>query len=131
MTNDYISNLIIKIKNAGKAGITTISFPYSKYIESILNLLEKEGFIKSFAKKGKKVIKSVDIEIAYEDDKTPKVTEAIRLSKLSKRTYKGAKEIGAVRSGYGIMVLTTSKGVLTSTEARKMRVGGEPLFKIW
>lgn len=131
MASDHIADLIIKIKNAGKAGIAVISFPYSKYIESILNLLQKEGFIKSFEKKGKKIIKTVDIEIAYDADNTPKVSEAVRLSKLSKRVYKGSKELRSVRSGYGMMALTTSKGVLSSTDAKKLKVGGEPLFKIW
>lgn len=131
MAQDHISDLIIKIKNAGKAGLSTISFPYSKYIESILTLLQREGFVKSFSKKGKKLIKSLDIEIAYEEDKTPKVSEAVRMSKLSKRVYKGSKELKPVRSGYGLMVLSTSKGVMTGVEAKKEKVGGEALFKIW
>ena len=56
MVNDSVSNLIIKIKNAGIAKQSVITFPYSKFIESILIILEKEHYIKSFAKKGKKII---------------------------------------------------------------------------
>ena len=131
MVKDHISNLIIKIKNGGKAGHAVVTYPHSKFVESVLEVLHKEGFIKSFEKKGKKVVKSVDIELAYEDDKTPKISEAIRISKPSKRVYMNSTELKPVRSGYGMMVLSTSKGVLSSSDARKQKVGGEALFKIW
>ena len=131
MVNDRVSNLIIKIKNAGVAKQSVITFPYSKFTEAILNILQKEGYIKSFAKKGKKIIKTVDIELAYEEDGTPKVQEAERVSKLSKRAYKGADEIRSVRSGYGLLVLSTSKGVMSGYEAKKQKIGGEVLFKLW
>lgn len=131
MVNDSVSNLIIKIKNAGIAKQSVITFPYSKFVESILNILQKEGYIKSFVKKGKKVIKSVDIELAYEENGTPKIQEAERISKLSKRIYKGADEIRPIRSGYGLLVLSTSKGVMSGYEAKKQKVGGEVLFRMW
>ena len=131
MVIDPVSNLIIKIKNAGIAKQSEIAFPYSKFIESVLVLLEKQGFVKSFEKKGKKVIKSFDIGIAYEEDGTPKVSHAKRISKLSKRIYKGSSELRPVRNNYGLLVLSTSKGVMSSFEAKKQKVGGEALFEIW
>ncbi len=136
MVKDSISNLIIKIKNANRAGKSTVSAPYSKFGEAIVTLLEKEGFIKSFSKSGhigsdKKVAKSIDIELLYNEDGTPKVEDVQRMSKLSKRLYTNAKDIKPVRNGYGLLVLSTPKGVLSDAEARKHNVGGELLFKIW
>jgi len=130
MVKDNVANLIIKIKNAGVAGNTTLETPYSKLSEAILSLLEKEGYIKSFVKKGKKAIKSLEVELAYVDGKS-KVEGVERISKLSKRTYAGASTIRPVRSGYGLLVLSTPKGILSGYEARKQNVGGEVLFKIW
>lgn len=131
MVNDSISNLIIKIKNASNAGKENISFPYSKYVGSILEVLKKEGFIKSYELKGKKTVKSVDIELAYEKDGSPKVSGVERVSKFSRRVYQGSKELRPVKNNYGILVLTTSKGILTNSEAKKQKVGGEALFKMW
>ncbi|HEY4512742.1 MAG TPA: 30S ribosomal protein S8 [Candidatus Paceibacterota bacterium] len=143
MVKDTIANLIIKIKNAGNAGKESISAPNSNLTSSILTLLEKEGYIKSFSKKaqlashsdllhvGEKAIKFIDIEIAYDEEKKPKIEGVERISKLSRRVYTAAKNIRPVRSGYGMLVLSTPKGIVSDTEARKLKVGGEVLFKIW
>ncbi len=130
MVKDSVSNLIIKIKNAGLAGKDAIEVPFSKLSESILALLEREGYIKSFAKKGKKIVKTIDVELAYEDGKS-KVEGVERISKLSRRVYANTKQIRPVRSGYGTLVVSTPKGILSDKEAKKQNVGGEVLFKIW
>lgn len=130
MVKDTIADLISNLKSAGDAGVATLTTPYSKMRASVLELLQKEGFIKSFSKKGKKIAKFLEIEILY-IDKKPAITGLQRMSKFSKRLYKGVKDIKPIKSGYGIMVLTTPKGILTDKEARNQKVGGELLFKIW
>lgn len=130
MVNDKVSNLIIKLKNASNAHKESVSFPYSKFIESILELLKKENFIKDFTKKGKKIIKTVDIDLLYVDGE-PRIRDVQRVSKLSRRIYKGVKKVTPVRNGFGMMVLTTPKGILSDKYAKKEGVGGEALFKIW
>lgn len=127
---DTISSFIIKLKNANTAGKASVSFPYSKLREAILTTLAKEGFVKSISKKGKKIAKEIEAELVYEEGK-PKIMGVQQISKQSRRVYQGAKEIQSVRSGYGALILTTPKGVLTDREARKEKVGGEALFKIW
>lgn len=127
---DTISSLIINLKNANIAGKATVSFPYSKLREAILTTLEKEGYVKSVAKKGKKIIKTIECELVYAEGK-PRITNVEQVSKQSRRVYQGTKEIRSVRSGFGSLILTTPKGVLTDREARKEKVGGEVLFKIW
>lgn len=118
------------MKNAGNAGHPTVLVPYSKFKESILGLLQKEGYVKSFSKKGKKIAKFIEVELAYTGEE-PKIKGVERVSKPSKRVYTKADDIRSVRQGYGMLVLSTPKGVMTDREARKEKVGGETLFKIW
>ncbi len=131
MVNDRISNLIVKIKNASAARKETFTFPYSNYVGDILECLKRGGFISDYSKKGKKLIKSAEVTLAYAEDGSPKVIGTERISKLSKRIYKGSTELRPVRNGFGMLVMSTSKGVLSDIEARKEKVGGEALFKIW
>jgi small subunit ribosomal protein S8 len=128
---DQISDMIIRIKNAQAVSKETVSFPYSKMKLAIAELLEKEGFVKSVAKKGKKVFKSIEVELIYNEDGSPKVTEVSRVSKPSKRIYRPVTEIHSVKHGAGLLVLSTPKGILSGKQALKEKVGGEVLFKIY
>lgn len=127
---DTIASLVNNLKVSNLAHKETVTFPYSKFREAILEVLKNEGYIKSFTKSGKKVIKTLEVELAYDGDK-PKIEGAQLVSKNSRRLYFKSDEIHSVRNGYGLLVLTTPKGVLTDRAARKEKVGGEPLFKIW
>jgi small subunit ribosomal protein S8 len=127
---DAISDLIIRIKNASAAEKSSVVISYSKLKEAILNTLEKEGFVKSVTKKGKKIHKTIEVGLVY-DEYGPRVKGVERVSKLSKRLYGGVKDIKSVKQGHGILVLSTPKGILTDAEARKQNVGGELLFKMW
>ena len=128
---DVTAELINGIKVSNLAKKATITLPYSKMREAILVVLEKEGFIKGFSKKGKKVIKTIEVELAYEEGGKPRIQGVEQISKYSRRLYYKANQAHSVRNGYGILVLTTPKGILTDRQARKEKVGGEPLFKIW
>ncbi len=127
---DSIADLIVRIKNASDAGKESVTVSYSKQKAAILDLLEKEGFVKSVAKRGKKIHKSIEIGLGY-DEYGPRVKGVERVSKLSKRIYSGASSLRSVKQGHGVTVLTTPKGMLTDSDARKQNVGGELLFKIW
>lgn len=127
---DQIANMINMIKNAGIVGHESIVIPYSHVKQAILECLVKEGYVASVSKKMKKSIPVLEVGISYKDG-LPKVKGAERISKLSSRVYKGVKDIKPTRNGYGLMILTTPKGILTDKEARKEMVGGEALFKIW
>lgn len=131
MSKDIVSEFIIGIKNAGKADKKTVKFPYSNLRETLAEILKKEGFLESVNKIGKVPKKVLEVGIAYKDKNTPKIVDVKRISKLSKRIYLGSKDISKVKNGYGRLILSTSKGVMTGEEARKEKVGGEALFKIW
>ena len=127
--SDYISNTIIKIKNANWAKKPNVVFPYSNYGFALAEALAKTGFVGSASKKGKK-IRLVEVALLYEDGEA-KIRGIKRISKLSKRTYIGYKDIKSIKRGYGKLIISTPKGIITGEDARKMKVGGEPLFQIW
>ncbi len=130
MLSDHISDMINQIKNAGAAGKETLSIPYSEFKASILELLEKKGYIMSVAKRGKKVHKSLDIALAYVES-VPKIQGMKRISRVSGRVYKGAEEMRPVKHGHGMLVMTTPKGIMAGSDAKKQNIGGEALFEIW
>ncbi|MEK7460443.1 MAG: 30S ribosomal protein S8 [Patescibacteria group bacterium] len=128
--HDPIADMLISIKNAGNAGKDSATVPFSMIKESIASILFKNGYISSYAKKGKKIIKTLEIGIAY-DGKKPRVIQVARVSKPSCRSYIKASEIRPIKNGYGLMVVSTPKGLMTGDDAKKAQVGGEALFKIW
>ncbi len=130
MVNDSIGDFIIQLKNASNAGLEFVSVPYSEFKFQVAEKLREKGYIKSVSKRGKKIKKSIYIEIQY-IDKKPKIKEVSRISKPSRRVYKKTFEIYPIKYGKGALLLSTPKGVLTGEEARKNKVGGEALFKIW
>lgn len=128
--HDPISDMIVRIKNASDAKKESVVFPYSKLKLAILDVLLKDGFIKSFGKKGKKVAKFIEVVLIYEEG-APKISGVTRVSKTSKRIYQKAKDIRKVRSGFGALILSTPKGIMSDKAAKVAGVGGEALFKIW
>jgi small subunit ribosomal protein S8 len=130
MVTDHISDLIIQMKNAGDAGKESLSISHSKMKEGILQTLKRAGFIKDFEIKGKDAKKSIDISLAQIEGDT-RIAGVERMSKLSKRTYVKAKDLKPVKNGFGALIVSTPKGIMSEKEARKENVGGEPLFKIW
>jgi len=127
---DSISNMIIMMKNASLAGKETVSFPYSKMKNAIAECLKKEGYVGAVSKKVKGGLPILEVALVY-IDKKPKIVEVERMSKQSKRVYFGMKDIHQVKSGFGLLVLSTPKGILSGKDARKEQVGGEALFKVW
>ncbi len=127
---DQISNMLIILKNGGKAGKESVFLPYSKMKLAILECLKKEGYINDVSKKVRKDEPVLEVTLIY-TDKKPKIAEVERVSKQSRRVYFGMKDIHSVRNGSGLLVLSTPKGIFGGREARKEQVGGEALFRVW
>jgi small subunit ribosomal protein S8 len=127
MVRDYIAEAVNGLKMAGRAGKETLILPYSKLVENILNVLKKEGFVLEIAKKGKKVIKFIEVTV----NKAMPLTGGERVSHSSKRVYKGSKELMMSSRIRGTYILTTPKGVMTHRDAKKQNIGGEVLMKVW
>lgn len=130
MVVDQISNLINALKNASKAGKETVTFTHTKMKEAILDTLVREGYVVSSEKDGKGVAKTLTATLAQKNKK-PSIEGVKRVSKFSRRIYKGVGDIKPVKNGFGRLILSTPKGIMSDREARKSNVGGEALFEIW
>ncbi len=127
---DTISNMIIQIKNAGNVGHDRVVLPYSKLKASIAEVLKKENFVKGVELETKKGKKMLALEL-FVENRVPKIKGVERISKPSRRIYKKFSEIRAVKNGYGALILSTSRGIMSGREAKKASLGGEALFSIW
>ena len=127
---DSISDLITRIKNAVLARKDTVELPHSKLKEAVAGILKQEGYISDVVTSEVNGLKQLVSTLKY-IGKNPVVTEVRRLSKPGRRLYAPAREIPKSLGGYGITILSTNRGVITDSEARKMNVGGELLCQIW
>jgi small subunit ribosomal protein S8 len=128
---DPISDLIIRIQNASRAGKESVMVLDSNVAFAILEKLASRGYVKKPVRKTKEGAKMIEVELVYKADKSPRISGVSRYSKLSKRLYKGFRDIHSVKQGFGSMIVSTPKGILADDEARKEKVGGEILFSIW
>ena len=132
MIIDPISDLIIRLKNGSDAKKAVVEVVYSKFADNVAHALKKAGYITSIDKK--KVgpfTKTISLGLVYDADGVARVHGVERISKLSRRIYQKSSDIRMYRSGFGNTFFSTPKGIMTDTEARKNKVGGEVLFKIW
>lgn len=130
-SNHPVSDLVARIRNGYLANRVTISSPVSRLRENILHLLKEEGFIISYSKiKEEKTAERFDIHLKYHNS-MPVVTEIEVISKPGKRVYATCDKIPVVNNGLGVVILSTSKGVIADHEAREKRFGGELLLRIF
>ena len=131
MVSDPVADFINRLKNAGAVKQAIVSVPYSSLKMAIAEKLKDVGYIKLIEKKGKKIRKTLDVTLKYDDAGRHVIQGVKRVSKPGRRIYKSAHEIIPVRYGKGALVLSTPQGIKTDKEARKEKVGGEALFEIW
>jgi len=128
---DPIADLIVRIKNAIMVSYDKVEVPSSKIKINIVKILKFEGYIRNY-----KIIKDskqgiIVIYLKYNKDKSSVIKDLKRISKPSCRVYSRHKKIPRVLNGLGINIVSSSKGVLTDREARKMGVGGEIICSVW
>ena len=119
------------MKNGAIVSKETVTVPFSALKYAIAQCLKNHGYIVEVSKKThKNNIAVLEITLAY-DGISSKIHDVKRMSKPSRRTYLGMRDIRPVKNGHGMLVLSTPKGILSDKEARKEQVGGEALFKLW
>nr|YP_009106230.1 ribosomal protein S8 [Binuclearia lauterbornii]AIT95055.1 ribosomal protein S8 [Binuclearia lauterbornii] len=129
MVNDTISDMLTRIRNGCLIKSQTISIPVTRINQQISRILEKEGFIDSFQTSSSD---EITIRLKYiGNGKNPCITNLRRISKPGLRIYVNHKEIPKILGGMGIIILSTSKGIMTDSEARLQGIGGEILCSIW
>ena len=128
---DPIADLLTRIRNGQSAGKEVITVPASKLKIGITHLLREEGFIHNYKciRDNKQGI--LKIALSYKEEGGGVITEIMRVSKSSRREYRGSQDLPYVRNGFGVGIYSTSKGLLTDRDARKLKVGGEYLCSVY
>jgi small subunit ribosomal protein S8 len=127
---DPITDMLNQIRNAEAVAKTEILIPYSNIKNEIAMILAKEGFVGEIKKTTKGKIKALKIALKY-DNGIPAIAGLKRVSKPGQRIYEGSTEIRRVKGGFGISIVSTSKGLMTNKEARKSKLGGEVICQVW
>jgi small subunit ribosomal protein S8 len=130
MVTDPIADLITRLKNGSDAGKPVVEVSYSKFGENVLHALKKAGYVNTIEKKGKLFTRNLAVSLVYFDSGA-RIHGVERISKPSRRVYQKSSDIRMYRSGFGNTFLSTPKGIMIDAEAKKHKVGGEVLFKIW
>lgn len=131
---DPIADMLTRVRNAQMRQHPTVSMPSSKVKQEVARVLKEEGYIEDFKVLPEKPQAVLSITLKYVGDRRNRrsvITGLERVSKPGRRVYVGKKDIPWVLSGMGTAVVTTSKGVMTGQNARRIGVGGEVLCKVW
>jgi small subunit ribosomal protein S8 len=124
-------DMLTRIRNAQAARHEKLKVPYSKMDMSIARLLADNKFIHAAEKKGRMPKRFIEIHLKYKSKKESPISGVKFVSTPARKVYLGYKHLRPVRSGYGLSIVSTPKGIMTSKEARKNTVGGQILFEIW
>ncbi len=131
MVNDIISDSLTRIRNAALRKQDVTKLLHAKVVEAILKIFQDKGYIESFntIEEGNK--KFINVVLKYDEQGNTVISEVKRISKPGRRVYKGRDDIKRFKNGYGTIVVSTSRGVLSNEEAHKAGIGGELLCSIW
>ena len=127
---DPITDMLNQIRNAKAVEKPEVSIPLSKAKYEVAKILAQEGFIGEVKKAVKGKIKLMKIVLKY-DEGVSKISDLRRVSRPGQRIYTKVSEIKRVKGGYGISVISTSKGLMTNKEAHKLKLGGEVICEVW
>jgi small subunit ribosomal protein S8 len=131
MMTDPISDMLTRIRNAAMVKAEVVTMPLSQMKFALAKILESEGFLQAVSREeqgGRPILK---VELRYEPNGSPRVSDLKRISKPGRRVYVKATELTRVRSGFGIAILSTPNGLMTSDEAKKRHLGGELICEIY
>lgn len=123
--------MLTRIRNASMAQAAMVEMPYSMLKDAIARILKREGFVRDFTSEGGPVKKILRVYIRYGANREPVIRGLRRISKPGLRRYVSFRDMRSVKSGTGVAIVSTSRGILTDHEVRKYRVGGEWLCTVW
>ncbi|MBV9842674.1 MAG: 30S ribosomal protein S8 [Sphingomonadaceae bacterium] len=130
MINDPLGDLITRIRNGQRARKDSVVTPASKLRARVLDVLQREGYIRGYSDEPVGGHPGIRIELKYFEGQ-PAIQHVARVSKPGRRVYSGSKDLPRVRNGLGITIVSTPKGVLSDAEAREQNVGGEVLAEVF
>ncbi len=129
-STDPIADMLTRIRNAINVRKHEVSLPHSKLKQAVAELLKSNGFLAEVQVSDATVGKTMKIVI-NDEGQNASITEIVRLSKPGRRSYVGAGEIPTVKRGRGVVIVSTSKGLMTGADAKKQGVGGELICKVY
>lgn len=127
---DPISDLLIRLKNAARAGHEVVEMPYSKMRAQIATILMEEGYLTTVEKVDGTPLATLKVGIKYVG-RSSAMSDVKLLSKPGRRLYTSVKDIPRTLGGYGVTIVSTNKGILSDRSARKQNVGGELICQVW
>ncbi len=130
VSTDPIADMLSRIRNAVAVRKHAVAMPHSKVKESVAKILKQSGFIDEVTVTKATIGKTMEITI-NQDGTNARITEIARLSRPGRRQYIGSDKIPTVKQGRGIVVISTSKGIMTGAEAKKKGIGGELICKVY
>jgi small subunit ribosomal protein S8 len=128
---DPIADMLTRIRNAVAANHPRVDVPGSKLKLEVARILKEEGYINNYVTKGEGAQYSIRIFLRYDAKGASSITHLSRVSRPGRRVYVGADEIPRVLGGYGVNIVSTSKGLMSGKRARKENIGGEILAQIY
>tara|TARA_B100001250_G_scaffold412881_1_gene445307 strand:- start:930 stop:1328 length:399 start_codon:yes stop_codon:yes gene_type:complete len=131
MHSDPISDFLTQIRNASAVDKEYVSIPHSNLKEKLTDLLVNEGYLAGYKIEGKNQTKSINIELKYTDEGSSVIAGMKRVSKPGNRVYMESTLIPRSMGGLGTVVVSTSRGLLSDSEARKRKLGGELICEVW
>jgi small subunit ribosomal protein S8 len=131
MMSDYIADFLTKIRNALMAKHDYLEILNNKILLQIANILKNNGYIENINYKNSGIKKVIVLKLKYDKNKKPIIEGLKRISKPGLRIYKKSNKLPTVLGGLGLAIISTSKGIITCTEARNKNLGGEILCHIW
>ena len=129
--NDPVGDMLTRLRNASRARHDKVVIPHSNLKVEIIKVLKSEGFIGDYTIHERAPQNEISIQLKYGPDRAPAITGIRRVSKPGLRRYVNSREIPQVLGGLGISILSTSKGIMVDSEARRQKVGGELLCTVY
>jgi small subunit ribosomal protein S8 len=130
MNTDPIADLLTRIRNGHQAGKKEVSIPFSNMKHEIVKILQSEGFLKTYKVEGDSR-KDIVVTLKYTEENAPVIHEIKRVSRPGCRVYKGYREIKPILNGLAVGIISTPKGLMTDSQAREQKMGGEILCTIF
>jgi small subunit ribosomal protein S8 len=128
---DPIADFLTRIRNGLTADHDVVEMPASTFKAELARILDEQGYIEEFSVEPARVGRTLRVRLKYTEDRKPVISGIERLSKPGRRRYVGADDVPKVLGGMGTAIVSTSRGVMTGHDARRARVGGELVARVW
>nr|WP_267517330.1 30S ribosomal protein S8 [Borreliella garinii] len=126
-----VGDMLTKLRNASRVKHGSVDLKMSNMNKSILNILKEEGYIKDFSFLEKEGITFIKVLLKYDNKRNPVINKIEAISTPGRKIYSSYKNMPRIKNGYGILIISSSKGVITGKEAKDKKIGGELICSVW